>query len=262
MNTMVQKASTRPAELAVACAMALVARHKLFGTALREAADHRAVAEQVSVPRDWASASQQLAFAMDDAMHSISALHAAAVSQQPAIKADPQTRCAQRALSLLTGVLQLHEPLREAVRLCGVENQTPSTGTWPRMWADLTFELDEMHAQATAAIESVRISAREEVEQAAAKEKVYGDGERDFEVMMTLQTTAHRFIHVRAGDAAEARETALNAARDEQGAHFVLNEGNFVSTDDLHTNAVFDDSGNEIWNDDQGDLVSPGAAPA
>ena len=68
--------------------------------------------------------------------------------------------------------------------------------------------------------------------------------------MVTLQATAHRFIHVRADDADAARETALRTARDQQGAYFVLNEGNHVTSDDLHANAVFDGDGEEVLNDD------------
>lgn len=93
-------------------------------------------------------------------------------------------------------------------------------------------------------------SAGNDRSQAAGDNEVFGSGPHLFSVMVTMQTTAYRFIQVRADDLERARAEALSAARDQQGAHFVLNEGNHLSLDDLHVNAVYDGKGEEIWNDD------------
>jgi len=93
-------------------------------------------------------------------------------------------------------------------------------------------------------------SAGNDRSQAAGDNEVFGSGPHLFSVMVTMQTTAYRFIQVRADDLECARTEALSTARDQQGAHFVLNEGNHLSLDDLHVNAVYDGKGEEIWNDD------------
>jgi len=104
-----------------------------------------------------------------DTMRSISALYNAAAESRPAIEPDSARRTAQRALAFLNGVLQLHHPLSEAVKICGI-NGSSSSGTWPTEWAELSFKLNEMHSHALAALESVAISARQEQAIVAAKE--------------------------------------------------------------------------------------------
>lgn len=252
MTTQTQAQHTRPSQLAVACAIALIANHKSLAGALRAAAKPRADAViptgyRAPAGYDWKAIGEQLEQSVDHAMHSVSGLHIAAAENRTAVQPDASRATAQHALACLEGVLALHDPLSAAVRSCAILGDG---GTWPSIWANLTFQIDEMRDQARGSIESVQVSARQEAAQIEAQAEVFGDGEQEFEVMATLQTTAHRFIHVRAGDASEAREAALNAARDEQGAHFVLNEGNHVSSDDLHANAVYDSNGNEVWSDD------------
>jgi hypothetical protein len=107
-------------------------------------------------------------------------------------------------------------------------------------------DLDEMRTQAAASIDSIATSARQEAAQAASMAQVFGAGKHDFQVLVTLQATAHRLFHVRADDSDGARETALAAAQAEQGAHFMLNEGNLVTRDDVQVDLVNDASGDEL----------------
>jgi len=252
MNTQVHTQHAQTSHLAVACATALIANHKMFADALKMAATPPADAvipagyvEPEGI--DWKTTFEQLEKARDHAMRSLSALHVAAVENRAAVPADASQATAQHALACLESVLVLHDPLHSAVRKCAIMG---GGSTRPSIWANLTFRIDEMRDQAKGSIESVRISARQEAAQAEAKAEVFGEGEHEFQAMVTLQTTAHRFIHVRAQDADAARGVALEMAREQQGAHFVLNEGNHVALDDLHVNAVYDNNGNEVWNDD------------
>ena len=252
MTTQTTLQHARSSQLAVACAIALIANHKTLVSALSSAAKPPADAVAptgYAAPAgyDWKAIGEQLEQTVDHAMHSISALHLAAAENRPAVQPDVSRATAQHALACLEGVLALHDPLLAAVQNCAVMG---GGATWPSIWANMTFQLHGMRDQARGSIESVQISARQEAAQIGAQADVFGEGEHEFGVLVTLQTTAHRFIHVRAGDAGEAREAALSAARDEQGAHFVLNEGNHVSSDDLHANAVYDSNGNEVWSDD------------
>ena len=266
MTTQNQAQHVQPSQRAVACAIALIVNHKSLAGALTAAAKPPAdavIPTGYAAPAgyDWKAIGEQLEQAVDHAMHSISALHTAAADNRPAVQPDASRATAQHALACLEGVLALHDPLRTAVRNCAILG---GGGTWPSIWANLTFQIDEMRDQALGSIESVRVSASQEVAQIEAQAEVFGEGEHEFEVMVTLQTTAHRFIHVRADDTDEARDAALSAARDEQGAHFVLNEGNQVTFDDLHANAVYDSNGNEVWNDYTAaqDHASGGEAPS
>lgn len=252
MTTQTELQHARTSQLAVACAIALIANHKPLASALSAAAKPPAdavIPAGYAAPAgyDWEAISAQLEQAVDHAMHSISALHIAAAENRPAVQPDVSRATAQHALACLEGVLALHDPLLAAVRNCATLD---GGGTLPSVWANMTFQLYGMRDQARSSIESVRISARREAAQIEAQAEVFGEGEHEFEVMVTLQTTAHRFIQVRADDADSARAAALDAARDQQGAHFVLNEGNHVSSDDLHANAVYDRNGDEVWNDD------------
>lgn len=254
MSSTPSPVSTRPADLAVACATSLISHQGLLREALREAAGTTASAGEGAAPYRWEAVRLQLDMVIGDTMRSISALYNAAAESRPAIEPDSARRTAQRALAFLNGVLQLHQPLSEAVKICG-NNGSSSSGTWPIEWAGLSFKLSEMHSHALAALESVAISARQEQAIVAAKEQVYGDGDHEFEVLMTMDTTAHRFVHVRAADWTQAQEQALAVARDEGGAHFTINEGDFVRASDIHVNSVFDASGDEVWNDSEGEVV-------
>lgn len=236
----------------MACATALIANHRLLANALKTAsnppADAAIPAGYVEPERvDWEAAGEQLEKATDHAMHSISAMYIAVIENQSAVQPDFSRATAQHALACLEGVLAIHAPLHAAARKCAIMG---GGGTWPSVWANLTFRIDEMREQAMGSIESVQISARQEAVQVAGQAEVYGAGEHEFEVMVTMQTTAHRFIHVRADDPEIARGTALRTALDEQGAHFLLNEGNHVASDNLHANAVYDSNGDEVWNND------------
>lgn len=252
MNTQVHTQHAQAAQLAVACATALIVNHNLFADALKTAA---APPTDAVIPAgyvapegcDWKATVAQIEKAREHAMRSVSALHLAAVEGRAAVQPDISQATAQHALACLEGVLALHDPLQGALRKCAIMG---GGAIKPSTWANLTFRIDEMRDQAKGSIESVRISARQEAVLAEAQAEVFGKGEHEFEVMVTLQATAHRFIHVRADDADAARDVALEAVRDQQGAHFVLNEGNHVASDDLHANAVYDSNGDEVWNDD------------
>lgn len=180
-------------------------------------------------------------------MRSISALHIAAVENRDEMLLDASQATAQHALACLKSALALHAPLRAAVTKCSMLG---GDTIYARDRAYLAFQIDIMRERAKESILIVEASARKEAALAEAQAEVFGKGEHEFEVMVTLQTTAHRFIHVRADGADAARDTALEAARDQQGAHFVLNEGNQVAYDDLHANAVYDSNGHDVWNDD------------
>jgi hypothetical protein len=266
MTTQTTLQHARSSQLAVACAIALIANHKTLVSALSSAAKPPADAVAptgYAAPAgyNWKAIGEQLEQTVDHAMHSISALHLAAAENRPAVQPDVSRATAQHALACLEGVLALHDPLLAAVQNCAVMG---GGATWPSIWANMTFQLHGMRDQARGSIERVQISARQEAAQIEAQAEVFGEGEHEFKVMVTLQTTAHRFIHVRANDAGAAREAALFAARDEQGAHFVLNEGNHVSSDDLHANALYDSNGNEVWSDDPAfqDHMGGGEAPS
>ncbi len=261
MSSTPSPVSTRPADLAVACATSLISHQALLRTALREAAAAPASAGEGAAPYRWEAVRLQLDMVIGDTMRSISALYNAAAESRPAIEPDSARRTAQRALAFLNGVVQLHQPLSEAVQICGVKGSSAS-GTWPIEWASMFFNLDEMHSQALAALESVSISARHEQAIVAAKEHVYSEGDQEFEVLVTLEATAHRFMHVRADDLTAAQELALTVARSENGAHFTLNEGNFVTASDVHVTSVYDAVGNEVWNDSEGELAMPADAPS
>lgn len=252
MTTQAHAQRVRPSQLAVACATALITHHTLFAAALKMVAhppDETVLPAGYVAPDgyDWTAAGELLAKARDHALRSISALHLAAVEDR-AVQADVSHAAAQHALACLNGVLALHDPLRAAVRNCAVLGG--SRGAWPSTWANLSFQLDEMRDQAKGSIASVQVCAHQEAATVEHQGKVFGDGEHEFEVMVTMQTTAHRFIHVRADDADQARNVALTAAQEQQGAHFILNEGNYVDHDDLHANAVYDHDGGEVWSDD------------
>lgn len=263
MNAQAALQPSQPVDFALACVLSLVSHHKLLRTALREAVHHQAGAQGAAAAGDAAALQQQLDVALDHGLRSISALHVAAAAHHPRLQPDVERRTAQHAFACLTGYVAMHEQLRDAVRKNAVQDRSPRTGIWPSVWANMIRELDEMRTQANASIDSIATSARQEAAQAASMAQVFGAGEHDFEVLVTLQATAHRFFHVRADDLGAARETALAAAQEEQGAYFVLNEGNYVGRDDVHVNLVNDDSGNELWNDgpegEDGGL--PGMAP-
>lgn len=260
MSSTPSPVSTRPADLALACATSLISHQELLRKALREAAVTTASAGEASAPYRWEAIRLQLDMVIGDTMRSISALYNAAAESRPAIEPDSARRTAQRAQAFLNGVLQLHQPLSEAVNICGTNSSSPS-GTWPIEWAALSFTLNEMHSHALAALESVALSARQEQAVVAAKEQVYGDGDHEFEVLVTMDTTAYRLIQVRAADLTQAQEQALAVARDEGGAHFTINEGNAVKADDVHVNSVYDASGEEVWNDSEGEVLAHADTP-
>jgi hypothetical protein len=250
MNAEAALQPAQPVDFALACVLSLVGHHKQLRTALREVAHHRGEVEVAAAAAgDAAALQQQLDVALDHGLRSISALHLAAAAHHQHLQPDVERRSSHHALECLSGFVGIHGQLRDAVRKNAMQDRSPRTGIWPSVWANLSFQLDEMHTQANASIDSIATSARQEAAQAASKAQVFGIGEQDFEVLVTLQATAHRFFHVRADDLEAAREAALAAAQEEQGAHFVLNEGNFVTRDDVHVSLVNDDSGNELWND-------------
>lgn len=83
-----------------------------------------------------------------------------------------------------------------------------------------------------------------------AHPSIYGSGREVYDVLVTMDTTAHRYIRVRADTPEDADETALEVAVDEQGAGFELNEGNFMRRSDFHCA------------DDGPELVDDGQAPS
>lgn len=87
--------------------------------------------------------------------------------------------------------------------------------------------------------------ADHEQSQNAIDALVHGDGAEEYQVLLTLDTTAARFVRIRADSPSEAGDKAHSLAVEEQGAYFTLNDGNHVRFDDVSVTCVMDPDGNE-----------------
>jgi hypothetical protein len=102
-----------------------------------------------------------------------------------------------------------------------------------------------------------------ELSSAAAAAKVYGEGAHEFTVLVTAAAPASRMIRVHADHVDDAIEAAESAAVEEQVAHFLVDEGNFIRRDQIHSTMVLSASNEVLWEDcpAENDLAADSAAP-
>lgn len=106
--------------------------------------------------------------------------------------------------------------------------------------------LDAVHEQLKKMAEKLGTLVEQERAEKDVEETVHGEGAEEYQVLLTLDTTAARFVRVLADSPEAASEFAHDLAVKEQGAYFEMNEGNQVRHDDVSVTAVMDKDGNDI----------------
>lgn len=131
-----------------------------------------------------------------------------------------------------------------------INDMSAAAAATPGVFGTLARQLDEASQLAATLAPGIKAAAEQERRHAAAAEEVFGEGEHEYRVMVTLQTTATRTMRILADDRDAAEETAASVAEEEQGAFFEMNEGNYVGSDDISINSVMDTDENEFAPDE------------
>lgn len=250
-----------------------MAMHEMLHAAVvtRAAQDHFTIGKNVSY--QWTTLRKRLDSMLDQAKSSISAVHSAAKEghkELPVVKGGSDAFNASTCMEDFIENLILIRSAVSTRREADAEAHGPASEAY---WTSVMAKLDVMNEQARAAIVPMTRAANVELledtrpklgvalaapastgapppsDAAGPEDEVHGVGANEYKVMLTLDATAFREIKVRADNVAHARLTAQAVAVEQQGAHFELNEGNWVYPEQIHSNAVYDSKGEELWND-------------